>query len=195
MRTATPPKRFASPEAFRAWLARHHASATELGVRCYKVGHADKGMTYKQAVDEALCFGWIDGVTHRCDAESFEVRFSPRRPRSIWSRVNIAKVQALIAAGRMMRAGLAAFEARHASRSGVYAFEQEAVELDAAAVRTFKRQRAAWAYFQARPPWYRRTTTHWVMSAKRKETRQTRLETLIDCCERQTTLPQLTRKP
>src|SRR5260370_1060901 len=117
---------FRTPAAFRAWLKAHHKAATELVVRLDKTHAADPGLTYAQALDEALCFGWIDGVRRRVDADSFSVRFAPRRPRSIWSLVNIAHVRRLIKAGRMTKPGLAAFEARDERRTGIYSFERRA---------------------------------------------------------------------
>jgi len=183
---------FCSPAAFRAWLAKNHATATELVLRCFKTHAADQGVTYAQALDEALCCGWIDGVRRRVDEDSFSVRFTPRRPRSIWSRVNIAHVERLTNAGRMKKPGLAAFEARTADRTGVYSFERQAT-LAPSYVRIFRAHTAGWAYYQRQAPWYRRATAHWIMSAKREETRQKRLASLIDCSARRTTIPELTR--
>jgi uncharacterized protein YdeI (YjbR/CyaY-like superfamily) len=149
-------------------------------------------VTYAQALDEALCFGWIDGVRRRVDADSFSVRFTPRKPRSIWSRVNIGHVERLTKSGRMRKPGLAAFEARTAERTGVYSFERQAT-LAPAYARIFRANAAGWAYYQSQPPWYRRTTTHWIMSAKREDTREKRLASLIACSARGTTIPELTR--
>ena len=139
------------------------------------------GITYAQALDEALCFGWIDGVRRRLDADSFSIRFSPRKPRSLWSRVNVRHVERLIRDGRMTKAGLAVFEARDQGRTGTYSFEQRKVELAAEYRRRFREAETAWAYFQGEAPWYRRTSSFWVMSAKREDTRIRRLETLIAC--------------
>jgi uncharacterized protein YdeI (YjbR/CyaY-like superfamily) len=161
-------------------------------LRCFKTHAADQSVTYAQALDEALCFGWIDGVRRRVDDDSFSVRFTPRRPRSIWSRVNIAHVERLTNAGRMRKPGLAAFEARTEERTGVYSFERPAT-LAPAYARIFRTNAAAWLYYQAQAPWYRRTTTHWIMSAKREDTRAKRLASLIDCSARGTTIPELTR--
>jgi uncharacterized protein YdeI (YjbR/CyaY-like superfamily) len=183
---------FPTPAKFRAWLARNHAKATELVLRCSKTHAADQGVTYAQALDEALCFGWIDGVRRRVDADSFSVRFTPRRPRSIWSRVNIAHVERLTKAGRMREPGLAAFEARTEARTGVYSFERPA-PLAVAYAKHFRAHAAAWEYYQSQAPWYRRTTTHWIMSAKREETRAKRLAVLIACSARGATIPELTR--
>jgi uncharacterized protein YdeI (YjbR/CyaY-like superfamily) len=183
---------FRTPAAFRAWLTRNNAKATELVLRCFKTHAADRGVTYALALDEALCFGWIDGVRRSVDDDSFSVRFTPRRPRSIWSRVNIAHVERLTKAARMTKPGVAAFEARTEARTGVYAFERPAT-LAPAYAGILRANAAAWAYYQRQAPWYRRTTTHWIMSAKREDTRGNRLASLIDCSARGTTIPELTR--
>ncbi len=164
-------------------------SARELFLRCYKKHAAAQGVTYAQALDEALCFGWIDGVTRRLDADSYCIRFSPRKPRSIWSRINVGHATRLIEAGRMEKAGRAAFDAREAVRTGVYSFEQPPATLDAAGNETFKANARAWAWFEQQPPWYRRLTVFWVMSGKKEETRARRLATLIDCCARGVKIP------
>ncbi len=185
------PKAFRTPAAFRAWLEKHHATDTVLLVRLFKVHAASRGITYAQALDEALCFGWIDGVVHRLDEDSFSQRYTPRKPRSTWSRRNIAHVERLTKAGKMTKAGLDAFAAREARRTGVYSFEQERPDLAPALVKAIKANAAAWAFYQAQAPWYRRTTGHWVMSAKREETRSRRLAVLIDCCARGVLIPPL----
>ncbi len=195
MAVAPKPQRFATAAAFRAWLARHHGSADEIVVRCYKTHASKQGMTYGEALDEVLCHGWIDGVRRAIDDVSFSVRFTPRSPRSIWSRVNIRKVEALIAQGRMAKPGLDAFRAREESRTGLYSFERASMELTPAFLKRFKARKGAWEHFQTQPPWYRRTSTFWVMSAKQEATRERRLETLIDCSGKNLTLPQLTRTP
>ncbi|HVZ77897.1 MAG TPA: hypothetical protein VG818_07950, partial [Gemmatimonadaceae bacterium] len=134
------PRAFPTPDAFRRWLEANHATATELVVRLYKTRALHLGIGYAQALDEALCFGWIDGVRRSLDEVSFSIRFTPRKPRSIWSRVNVTHVERLIATGRMMPAGLAAYEARHPSRTGVYSFEQKekAPTLSPAFTRAFR---------------------------------------------------------
>lgn len=178
-----PPTFFDSAQHFRAWLQDHHASATELIVGFRKVATGLPCMTWSESVDEALCFGWIDGVRKRIDDASYQIRFTPRRDGSIWSLVNVRKVQALSAQGRMQPAGLAAYEARKPEKTGIYAFErQKAAELAADEVRAFKQHRGAWTYFEATPPGYRKVLTHWVCSAKRAETRTRRLEQLIRAC-------------
>jgi uncharacterized protein YdeI (YjbR/CyaY-like superfamily) len=177
---------FDSAAAFRAWLQANAASADSLRVGFHKVGSSRPSMTWPESVDEALCFGWIDGVRRRIDDERYEIRFTPRRAGSIWSEVNIRKAQAQIAAGRMTPAGLAAFEAREARRSGVYSFERRTEpELGADELRAFRRQRSAWHWFEAVAPSYRRAILHWVVSAKKPETRARRLDTLIAACAEQ----------
>ena len=175
------PTHFKTPAAFRAWLRKHHKTATVLVLRISKNHAAASGVTYAQALDEALCSGWIDGIRRRQDADSFSVRFSPKKPRSIWSRVNLRHAERLIRAKRMTKAGLVVFEARKESRTGVYSFEQRPTELTPAYRRRFQATKAALAYFQQEAPWYRRTSGYWVMSAKRADTRLRRLETLIAC--------------
>ena len=185
------PKAFRTPDAFRAWLERNHARDVELVVRCYRQHAGDRGMTYRQALDEALCFGWIDGVRRSVDAFSFSVRFTPRREGSRWSAVNVRHATRLEAEGRMRPAGLAAFRAR--DRATGYSYESRPVELEPALLKTLRGNARAWAFFQSRPPWYRRTSSFWVMSATRPETRARRFELLVTCSERGTTIPLLTR--
>lgn len=184
---------FRNPAAFRAWLERHHSSESELVVKLYKVHAKEKGLTYIEALDEALCFGWIDGVRRGGDDDSFNIRFTPRKPKSTWSAVNIRKVQELEAAGRMRESGLAAFQRCSAERSGIYAYENRQTELSAGYEKAFRARKQAWDFFQAQAPWYRRTSIYWVMSAKREETRERRLASLIDFSSRRKPLPQLDR--
>jgi uncharacterized protein YdeI (YjbR/CyaY-like superfamily) len=190
---ATAPKTFRTPAAFREWLEKNHAKAKELEIRLFKVHAAHRGLTYAQALDEALCFGWIDGVIHSLDKDSFRQRYTPRQPRSTWSRRNIEHVERLKKAGRMTPAGLAAYETREAQRSGVYSFEQERPELAPAYLKTIRANKAAWAFFQGRPPGFRRLMAHWIMSAKKEETRTKRLGLLIECASRGRKIPQLER--
>lgn len=187
------PTHFKTPAAFRAWLRTHHKTASVLVLRIAKVHAAASGVTYTQALDEALCYGWIDGVRRSLDADGYSVRFTPRKPRSIWSVVNVRHAERLIQAKRMMKSGLRAFEARERGRTGVYAFERRPAKLPAALRRRFRANGAAWAYFESEAPWYRRTTTDWVMSAKREETRLRRLETLIDCSAKRVRIGPLRR--
>jgi uncharacterized protein YdeI (YjbR/CyaY-like superfamily) len=170
------PKGFSGPAEFRAWLAKNHATATELFLRCAKVQAARRGVTYRQALDEALCIGWIDGVRHSVDATSFSVRFTPRKPKSAWSTVNIKRFLELQSEGRVRPAGRKAFEARVENQ---YSFESRPQALASAYLRRFRSHRRAWAFFEAQPPWYRRTCSFWVMSAKLPETRERRLALLV----------------
>jgi uncharacterized protein YdeI (YjbR/CyaY-like superfamily) len=183
---------FKTAAAFRAWLARHHDSATELLVGLHKVASGRKSITYHEALDEALAFGWIDGVRRRLDDDSYSIRFTPRKPTSIWSAVNIKRVKELKAAGRMSPAGLAAFATRDEKRSAIYSYERGAAALDGGALRTFAANKKALEFYERQAPWYRRTTAHWVISAKRPETRDKRLRTLIDYSSRGERIPMLT---
>jgi uncharacterized protein YdeI (YjbR/CyaY-like superfamily) len=182
---------FTTPAAFRAWLRTHHRSETALVLRIAKKHATGSGIGYAEALDEALCFGWIDGIRRRIDADSFSVRFTPRKPKSIWSRVNVAHVERLIRRKRMTKAGLAVFEARTDHRTGIYSFENRPAELPAAFRAQFKQHRAAWKYFQGEAPSYRRTATYWVMSAKQEPTRLRRLGILIACSANGVRIPQL----
>ena len=178
------PRFFRTPSAFRAWLERHHRTRRELIVGFHHVGSGKPSVTYPQARDEALCFGWIDGVRRNYDATSYTVRFTPRKPESTWSRVNLERVRELKAEGRMRPAGLSAHAARDPKKAIQYSFEHAPRPLDAAAVRTFKANRRAWSWFETQAPWFRRTAAWWVMSAKREDTRARRLRMLIDSAAR-----------
>jgi uncharacterized protein YdeI (YjbR/CyaY-like superfamily) len=173
------PKHFKSAADFRNWLKANHASTREVWVGFYKKASGKGGVTYAEALDEALCFGWIDGVRKRVDELSFTQRFTPRQPTSNWSLINIRHVKRLKTAGRMMPAGLKAFAARSSAKSGVYSFENRPRELSRALQRQFKSDRAAWDFFQQQPPGYRRLACFFVMSAKQEETRQRRLARLM----------------
>ncbi|MGH7537794.1 MAG: YdeI/OmpD-associated family protein [Gemmatimonadales bacterium] len=171
---------FKSPSAFRAWLTRHHRTARELHVGFYKRGSGKPSITWPESVDEALCFGWIDGVRHRLDDLRYTIRFTPRNPRSTWSAVNLKRVRRLIKAGRMQAAGLKLFKERDRKKSGLYSFEQRRrIKLAPRFAKLFKVKRAAWAYYRAQAPWYQRTAAFWVASAKKEDTRLKRLATLI----------------
>ena len=170
---------FKSPAEFRQWLEANHAQATELWIGFYKKDSGKGGLTYPEALDEVLCFGWIDGVKKRVDDLSFTQRFTPRKPRSIWSRINIHHVKRLKTTGRMTPAGLKAFAARESARSGVYSFENAPRKLATADVRQFKADQAAWQFFQQQPPGYQRLAIWYVVSAKKPETRERRLARLI----------------
>lgn len=170
---------FKSAADFRTWLEANHNTVTELWLGIYKKDSGKVSVTYAEALDEALCFGWIDGVRKRVDESSFTQRFTPRKPTSVWSLINIGHVKRLTKAGRMMPAGLKAFAARTAAKSGVYSFENRPRELSPQLQRQFKSDRAAWKFFEQQPPGYQRLMTFWVMSAKRDETRARRLAQLI----------------
>ena len=175
------PTFFATPAEFRAWLERHHAERRELLVGFYRKGSGRPSITWPESVDEALCFGWIDGVRRSFDDDAYTIRFSPRQSRSTWSAVNVRRAQELIEEGRMTPAGLAAFEARSGDRTGIYSYEQRRqAALGAEQEARFRAVPAAWEWFQARPPSYRRAAIHWVTSAKREETRARRLAALIE---------------
>ena len=174
------PNFFASTEAFRLWLEEHHQSESELLVGYYRVATGKPSMSWSESVDEALCFGWIDGIRRRIDDERYTIRFTPRRPKSHWSRINLDKVIVLKRAGRMMPAGLAAFEERNRSRSQRYSFEQDSVALDPEYKRAFSEQKAAWRWFRKLAPGYRKQSVWWVMSAKKETTRRRRLGILIE---------------
>jgi uncharacterized protein YdeI (YjbR/CyaY-like superfamily) len=170
---------FKSATGFRAWLDANHGRVAELWVGFYKKDSGRVGITYSEAVDEALCFGWIDGIKKRVDDLSYTHRFTPRKSKSNWSLVNIRKARELIRLGRMKKAGLEAFERRDPRRSGVYSFENQPRALDPAYVKQFQANAKAWQFFQAQPPGRQRLACWWVQSAKKEETRQKRLAHLI----------------
>lgn len=170
---------FHSQREFRAWLQKNHKSTRELTVRCFKTGAKESGLTYRQALDEALCFGWIDGVRRAVDNQSFSTRFTPRKPRSKWSAINIRRAAELEAEGRLHPSGKAAFAARGLSPAKRYSYETRPTQLDQSYLVRLKANKKAWTYFRGRPPWYQRTSSFWVMDAKREETRQRRLAELI----------------
>ncbi len=172
-------KYFKSGDDFRVWLEANHASETELWLGFYKRDSGKIGITYAEALDEALCFGWIDGVKKRVDELSYTHRFTPRKPKSNWSLINIRHVERLKKAGRMRPAGLKAFAARTAAKSGVYSFENKPRELSPDLRRQFMSDQAAWRFFQQQPPGYRRVAIFWVMSAKQEATRLRRLAQLM----------------
>jgi uncharacterized protein YdeI (YjbR/CyaY-like superfamily) len=183
---------FASPAEFRAWLEKHHGSETELLVGFHKKGSGRPSMTWSESVDQALCFGWIDGIRRSLGEDSYTIRFTPRKPRSTWSKVNVAKVEQLESDGLMRPAGRKAFEARSEDNTGIYAFERaRPAELPPEYEERFTP--AAREFFEAQPPGYRRTATHWVVSAKKEETRERRLATLIEDSAAGRRLTHLTR--
>jgi uncharacterized protein YdeI (YjbR/CyaY-like superfamily) len=174
------PHFFASPAAFRAWLKKHHASATELLVGFYKKDSGKPSITWPESVDQALCFGWIDGVRRRIDDLSYSIRFTPRKTISNWSAINISRVAELTKLGLMQPAGLRAFEKRREDKSAIYAYENAVRTLDPADEKAFRANRKAWQFFNAQAPSYRRVCIYWVTSGKREETRARRLATLIE---------------
>lgn len=183
---------FESPSELRDWLEENHGTAQELWVGFYKKGAAKTGITYKEALDEALCYGWIDGVRKSVDEDRYTNRFSPRKPKSNWSAVNIKRVGELKALGRMKPSGLREFERRDPSRD--YSYETNVRELDAALEKQFRANRKAWDFFDSQPPSYQRLARFWIMSAKKEETRLKRLQSLIESSERGTRLPGVTGK-
>jgi uncharacterized protein YdeI (YjbR/CyaY-like superfamily) len=170
---------FRNAAEFRRWLAAHHATQNELLVGFYKKASGRPGISYKEAVDEALCFGWIDGIKQRVDDERYTHRFTPRTAGSIWSRINCNRVKELSALKRMAPAGLAAFARRDPKKTAIYSFEQRPSAFDPALERTFRRHAAAWAFFRAQPPGYQRLMIFMVMSAKQQATRERRLARLV----------------
>lgn len=190
------PTFFATASELRSWLDDNHATASELWVGFYKRGSGKPSITWPELVDEELCFGWIDGVRKGIDEVSYANRITRRKPRSTWSAINIARAKELIRLGRMRPAGLKAFEQRTDERSAIYSYEQRTkARLDPEAERSFRTNKTAWAFFQAQPPSYRRAATWWVISAKREETRQARLATLIRDSQNGRTVGPLTRGP
>lgn len=173
------PQFFATQDDFRKWLEEHHDKATELVVGFYKVGTGKPSMTWSQSVDQAICFGWIDGIRKSIDHESYLIRFTPRNPKSIWSAVNIKKVEELTRQGLMTPAGLAAFNKRDEKKSAIYSYERDNYALSEAFEALFKANARAWEYFQSMPASYRRPSILWVMSAKQETTRVKRLNELI----------------
>ena len=186
---------FASPADYRSWLENHHDNTAELWVGFYKMTSGKPSITWPESVDEALCFGWIDGQRRGIDRVSYTIRFTPRKPGGIWSSVNIKRVKELTARGLMRPAGLKAFEARNPGKSGIYSYEQrKPAELDPVAERRFRANKKAWEFFQKQPPSYRKAAIWWVVSAKKAETRGKRLSELIRHSEQNRTVPPLTRR-
>ncbi len=189
------PTFFATPSAFRTWLEEHHETAQELWVGFYKTSSGKPGITWPEAVDQALCFGWIDGVRKGIDDASYTIRFTPRKPQSIWSTVNVKRAQELDRLGLMHPAGLKAFEERDQKKSGLYSYEQrKSSQLAPAYEKQFKANKKAWDFFQSKPPSYQQPAIWWVMSAKQEETRLKRLARLIEDSEHGRTIAPLTRR-
>ncbi len=180
---------FETAAAFRKWLEKHHKKETELLVGFYKVGSGKPSLSWSQSVDQALCFGWIDGVTKSIDDERYSIRFTPRRSTSIWSAINIKKVAELQEAGLMKPEGMKAFAMRQEGKSAIYSHEIEPHVLAAKFVKEFKMNKLAWKFFKAQPPSYQKVMTHWIMSAKQEGTRQSRLQKTIAVSEEQKRMP------
>jgi uncharacterized protein YdeI (YjbR/CyaY-like superfamily) len=184
---------FKNKEELRNWFLKHHAAEQELWIGFYKKGSVKKSVTYPESVEEALCFGWIDGIRKKIDDTSYTNRFTPRRRGSNWSLININKVKELKKAGLMQPAGLSAYELRDKDKSGNYSFEKEEARLDEKYERIFKKNKAAWKFFNSQAPSYKKTAVHLLMSGKREETRLKRLEELINCSQKREKIPQLKR--
>ena len=187
---------YASPADWRRWLAAHHQNRDEQWVGFYKKGSGQPSITWPEAVDEELCFGWIDGVRKSIDDTSYRIRFTPRRAGSIWSKVNVRRVADLTKRGRMRAGGVAAYRSRSAKKTGVYSFEQrKQAKLSRADQRRFKANAAAWHFFKDQAASYQRTAIWWVTSAKGEETRTRRLNTLISDCVLGRRMAPLARRP
>ena len=189
------PRFFKTAADFGRWLAEHHATETELLVGFWKRDSGKPSMTWPESVDEALCVGWIDAVRKSIDEHSYTIRFTRRKPGSIWSAVNVAKIEALIAQGRVLPAGLAAYAHRKDEKTAIYAFEQKEVVLSAEFEALFRRNAQAWTFFEKQPAWFRKRMCWHVMSAKKDETRLKRLEKLIVDSERGVTDRERYRTP
>lgn len=174
---------FPTQEKFREWLEKNHTSEKELLVGFYKVGTKKPSMTWSESVDQALCFGWIDGVRKSIDDESYSIRFTPRKPTSIWSAINIKKIEDLTKAGLMTPEGQKAFALRKEEKSGIYSHEKEPATLDPEFEKQFKANKKAWDFFNNQAPSYRKVMLHWIMSAKQEKTRLSRLEKTIVASE------------
>ena len=186
---------FTTPGELRAWFERHHAEAPELLVGYWKKHTGRTGISHTDAIEQALCFGWIDSIARRIDDDCYQVRFTPRRKGSVWSAINVAAVARLTEQGLMHPAGLRAFETRKPDRVAVYSYEQPAdAELDEAQAARLRGDEPAWAWFSAQPPAYRRAAVHWVVSAKRAETKERRLQQLIDDSAHGRRVPPLVRR-
>jgi uncharacterized protein YdeI (YjbR/CyaY-like superfamily) len=189
-----PVRLFRDAQAWERWLDVNHAASSGVWLRLAKKSSRRTSVTFGEALDVALCFGWIDGVRRRVDEMSYANRFTPRQRRSTWSAVNIKRAEELIAQGLMHPAGLAAFERRRPDGSGIYSGQRHR-ELEASKEARLRANERAWSFFQAQAPWYRRAVAHWVMSAKKEDTRIRRLNQLIDDSEHGRTIGPLTRPP
>ena len=182
--TSADPIFFPTPAAFRSWLKKNHASSREQWIGFYRKGSGQPSITWPESVDEALCVGWIDGLRKTIDAESYKIRFTPRKKTSNWSAVNIGRVKELTKQGRMQPAGLAAFAQRTEAKSGIYAYEnRKKAAFDKADEKRFRARPKAWEFFERQPAWYRQNLVWYLATAKKEETRERRLEKLIAACE------------
>jgi uncharacterized protein YdeI (YjbR/CyaY-like superfamily) len=186
---ALAPTFFRSPGSFRRWLKKNHANETELWIGYYKKASGKGGMVYKEALDQALCFGWIDGVVRSIDAECYMQRFTPRKKDSHWSNVNVRRFSELDAAGLIEPAGRAAYNRRTPERTGKASIESPPAEFTRTQTRSLKSNPRAWAYWYAQPPGYKRLVKHWVTTAKREATRERRLQLLVECCAKGRRIP------
>ena len=185
---------FTSSAELRQWFEQNHERETELIVGLYKKGTDKPSITWEELVDQALCFGWIDGVSKRIDNERWQIRVTPRKPNSVWSKKNIASFERLTQLGLMQPAGLKAFSQRKEDKSGIYSFEQGEVKLDEAEEQQLQSNPKAWEFFQKQPPSYKKSVIWWIISAKKPETRVKRLATLIEDSENGRTVRQFTRR-
>ena len=189
------PRFFKSQSDFRTWLEKNHAKETELIVGFHKKDSGKPSITYPEALDEALCFGWIDGVRRSLGDEGYTIRFTPRKPKSIWSNVNVGHVERLKKEGRMAPPGLKAYELKDPKRTGIYSFENRPRELAPAYEKKFRANKRAWEFFEKQPPGYKRQMIYRVMEAKQEETKQRRLAQLMEASARSERLGLLTTKP
>ncbi|WP_116787747.1 YdeI/OmpD-associated family protein [Flavobacterium psychrotrophum] len=174
---------FATQNDFRNWLNNHYKTETELLVGFYKKGSGKESMTWSESVDQALCFGWIDGVRRTIDDQAYSIRFTPRKARSTWSAVNIDKMEVLIKQSLVTAGGIAAYEKRTEDNSKIYSHERtEAAVLPPAMVAEFKKHQAAWDFFEAQPPGYKKVILHWITTAKQEKTQHSRFKKLLDAC-------------
>src|SRR6266705_3440377 len=188
------PAFFPTPSDFRAWFEAHYDKFQELFVGFHKKDSGKPSITWPESVDVALCFGWIDGVRRNLNETSYMIRFTPRRPTSTWSSINIKRIRELTKMGLMHPAGLKAFAARSAKKSGIYSYEQRKnAQFTREQAKRFHANKTAWEFFRSQPPWYQRVCTYWVISAKKEETKRRRLSLLIEHSRHHRTMPQLTR--
>jgi len=183
---------FGSANSFRSWLAKNSEKKHELWLGFHKKSSKKEGITYSEALDEALCYGWIDGVRYSVNSDSYKIRFTPRQSKSVWSLVNVRHVERLKSLGRMTEAGLRAFARREEQRTGIYAFEQKRKGLSSKYKRILRANHKAWKFYSGQAPWYQRTTGHWVCSAKQEETRMRRLKMLVENSAKGRRIPRLT---